>query len=366
MNYLLETENLDFTIGNFRLEDVSLGLQSGEYHALLGPNAAGKTVLLKCLLGLHRPRGGTVRLKGKDITSRPPEKRRLGYLPQTYGLFPHLTAGENIDFAVRRSRGGGGRKRLLDLLRIRGLLERPVGELSGGQRQRVALARCLAAGPEAILLDEPFSAVDEETRRYLWIELKETFRKLGVTVLQVTHSLEEAYTLGEKISVLIEGRIRQSGTREEIFQHPQDPDVARYLNYRNIFSGPVRQTAGGWEADLGHFRVRPPGPPPAGGRVTVCLRPQDLKIIREGVPVRDSLRDNLYSGEISALYPFPEYSLARFKIAGSPRKWDLELKFPSYIKDRHGLCPGKEIRVAAWAPAIIVFRPRQSGRYGGP
>ncbi len=356
MNYLLKTENLDFAIGDFRLEDVSLGLERGEYHVLLGPNAAGKSILLKCLLGLHRPRMGTVRLLGKDITSRPPEKRRLGYLPQTYGLFPHLTAGGNIDFAARRSRGGGGRERLLDLLRIRGLLDRPVGELSGGQRQRVALARCLAAGPEAILLDEPFSAVDEETRRYLWIELKETFRKLGVTVLQVTHSLEEAYTLGEKISVLIDGRIRQSGSREEIFQRPADPAVARYLNYRNIFSGPVERRRGGWEVDLGHFRIRPPGAPPAGGKAAVCLRPQDLKIIREDVPVRGSLQDNLYSGEIAALYPFPEYCLARFKIAGSPREWDLELKFPSYIKDRHGLCTGKEIRVAAWAPAIIVFR----------
>ncbi len=355
MSYLLETENLAFSIGDFQLVDVSLALESGEYHVLLGPNAAGKTVLLKCLLGLHRPRGGAVRLRGKDITSRPPEKRRLGYLPQTYGLFPHLTAGGNIDFAVRRSRGGGGREQLLDLLGIRGLLERPVGELSGGQKQKVALARCLAAGPEAILLDEPFSAVDEETRSYLWIELKETFRKLGVTVLQVTHSLEEAYTLGEKISVLIDGSVRQSGTREEIFQRPGDPDVARYLNYRNIFSGPVRKNSGGWEADLGHFRVRPPGPPPAGERVTVCLRPQDLKIIREGVPVRDSLRDNLYSGEIAALHPFPEYCLARFKVTGSPREWDLELKFPSYIKDRHGLHPGKKIRVAAWSPNIIVF-----------
>ncbi len=356
----LAIDSLDCVVGDFSLRGVSLSVPGGEYHLLLGPTGSGKSTLIKCVLGLLSPSAGRILLGGEEITSFPPERRRLGYLPQNYALFPHLDVEQNILFSLKSGRISSARAHrdlegLLSLLKIESLRKRRVRELSGGEKQKTALARALLARPRLLLLDEPFSAVDEGSRRSLWLELKRAAGEIGVTVIHITHHLDEAYTLGERISVLIDGKIRQSGSREEIFERPGSPEVARYLNYRNIFAGPIVKTESGWAVDLGHFRVAPPGPAPAAETAEVCLRPQDLKVIREDTPVRDALRANLFSGEIVSLFAFPEYCLMRFKIDGSPRAWDLELKFPAFISIRHRLAPGKRIRVAAWAPSIIVF-----------
>lgn len=356
----LQIQSLSFRMGMFAVEDINLSCARGEYHILLGPTGSGKSSLIKCLLGLHPAGGGRIFLHGRDITDEPPERRRMGYVPQDYALFPHLNVEENIRFGLRAGKRAAPDAdsivdSLCETLAIEGLRTRSVRGLSGGEQQRVALGRALASRPEIILLDEPFSAIDEGTRRDLWFELQRIIKKVGITALHITHNLDEAYTLGEKLSVLIGGRLAQSGGKLDIFERPASASVARYLNYRNVFSGAAEPHTAGTRIHLGHFSIVAGERIKEGAEVTLCVRQQDIKIVREGSDIREELRDNVFSGEVVSLFQLPQFCVMRFRIAGSPKEHDLELKFPAYIRQRHDLHAGKKVRVAIWSPGIIVF-----------
>ncbi len=357
----LDIQSLNFAIGGFSLRDVHFRCRRAEYHILLGPTGSGKSTLMKCILGIYRPKGGSIHLNGKNISADPPECRSMGYLPQDFALFPHLNVERNIRFGLHPRKLPLGQadelvNRLCHILKIDGLRNRGVKHLSGGEKQKVALARALASQPEIILLDEPFSSIDEGARRLLWFELKRAIAEVGITAIHITHNLEEAYTLGEQLSVLIDGVLVQRGARQEIFERPASERVARYLNYRNVFSGRTEKFEGGTRINLRHFSVVVKDEIQEGRGIALCIRPQDLKIVRESVLIRDSLRRNVFSGEIVALFPLPEHCVMLFKINGSPQRYDLELRFPIYIKKRHDLYVGKKVRVAVWEPSIIVFR----------
>jgi ABC-type Fe3+/spermidine/putrescine transport system ATPase subunit len=356
----LEVDALSVRLGAFHLRDITLSCAQGEYHILMGPTGSGKSSLIKCILGLIRVQGGSIRLHGRDITHDPPERRRMGYVPQNYALFPHLSVEENIRFGLkaRKIRAGDADSivaELCEVLNIGRLRRQSVQTLSGGERQKVALGRALAAQPEIVLLDEPFSSIDEGAKRTLWFELKRIMTEVGVTALHITHNLEEAYALGERLSILIKGDLIQSGSKQEIFEQPISEDVARYLNYRNVFSGVAESHPAGTSIRAGHFQLVVGKRIREGASVRLCVRPQDIKIVREGMPLKDSLRRNTFSGSIVSLLPLPESCLMWFKMHGSPNPYDLELKFPAYIRVRHQLSPGQDIRVALWEPNIILF-----------
>ena len=360
-NPYLNISNLRFLIGAFQLTDIDLSVRQGEYHVLLGPTGSGKSTLMKCILGLYKPSCGSIILDDSDLLPLPPEKRDLGYLPQNYALFPHLSVEGNIRFGLhsRRLSASAEDKEVTiqcNAFQIGPLRERDVRTLSGGEQQKVALARALITRPKVILLDEPFSSIDEGSRRMLWFDLKQAIRRAGVTAIHITHHLEEAYTLGDRLSVLVDGRLVQSGRKEEVFGQPAMESVARFLGYRNIFYGETRSMFGGTEIELGDFSVKTSKKIPAGERVAICLRPQYIKIIREGDPIRKSLERNVFKGEVVSIFMLPEHCLMRFQISGSPSPFDLELKFPAYIKERLSLSVGKKITVALWEPSIIVFR----------
>jgi len=156
--------------------------------------------------------------------------------------------------------------------------------------------------------------------------------------------------------VLINGQLVQNGTKTQIFEHPASEDVARYLNYTNIFHGNTEPLPSGTQINLGHFRVIVDRQLPAGKPVTVCLRQQDIKIIIENAPIKDSLQKNIYPGTVVDLFPLPESCLMWFRMDGSPNRKDFELKFPLYLVQRHNLYPNKKIRVALWEPTIILFQ----------
>ena len=359
--HYLNLQALQFSIDDFRLTDIDISVRKGEYHVVLGPTGSGKSTLMKCILGLYRPSGGSITLDDNDLLRLPPEKRGLGYLPQNYALFPHLSVEGNIRFGLhsRRLPAAAEEKEVTlqcDALQIGPLRGRDVRTLSGGEQQKVALARALITRPKVILLDEPFSSIDEGSRRRLWFDLKQTIRRAGVTAIHITHHLEEAYTLGDRLSVLVDGRLVQSGRKEVVFGYPATESVARFLGYRNIFYGDSRNLPGGTAIDLGYFLVKTSKKIPAGERVAICLRPQYIKIIREDEPIRESLERNVFKGEVISIFMLPEHCLMRFQISGSPSPFDLELKFPAYIKERLSLSVGKKITVALWEPSIIVFR----------
>jgi ABC-type Fe3+/spermidine/putrescine transport system ATPase subunit len=353
-------ESLNVSLGEFSLNDITLSCGRGEYHILLGPTGSGKSSLLKSMLGFHRPESGRIDLDGRDITRELPERRQMGYVPQDYALFPHLNVEQNLRFGLRAGDARGARAdalvdRLCEMLKIEHLRKRRIQNLSGGERQKVAIGRALGAQPKMILLDEPFSSIDEGAKRGLWFELRQLVKQVGVTTLHVTHNLEEAYSLGERLSVMIDGRLVQSGERKEIFERPANERVARYFNYTNIFDGIAEEHPEGTRIDLGHFGVVVRTKVAEGKRVKLCVRQQDIRIIREGAPIRDTLRRNVLAGEITGLFPLLEEYVMWFRMERSPRKYDLELRFPIYMQGRHDLYEGKKIRVALWEPMITLF-----------
>ena len=228
--------------------DVAFECGAGELLALVGPSGSGKTTVLRCIAGLATPRDGEVTCNGETwlATGRSeaasPQQRRVGLVFQHYALFPHLDALANVASAMshqpRRERAARARA-LLARVNMEGLEARRPSELSGGQRQRVALARALARDPRALLLDEPFSAVDQLTRRRLRLELAQLRREIRIPMVLVTHDLDEAQLLGDRLSVLHHGRTLQTGEMQEVLQHPASAVVARLLDHRNVFTGVV-------------------------------------------------------------------------------------------------------------------------------
>jgi ABC-type Fe3+/spermidine/putrescine transport system ATPase subunit len=356
----LHVDSLHIRLGKFSLDNISLSCGKGDYHILLGPSGSGKSTLVKCILGFHKMSSGTIVLDGKNITRELPENRRMGYVPQNYALFPHLNVEQNIAFGLK-ARGILAHEReaivnrLVGILKIEKLLKRRVQNLSGGEKQKVALGRALGAKPEVILLDEPFSSIDEGGKRGLWFELKQIVEEVGITTIHITHNLEEAYTLGQHLSVLIGGNLVQHGPKQDIFERPRNENIAKYLGYTNIFKGIAEEGAPGTRIGLNGFDVAVKDTVPIGKEVTLCIRQQDIKIVRENTPLKDSLKRNVFSGTIVDLFPLPEFCLMWFKLDGSEKSYDMELKFPLHIRDRHNLYPGKKVQVALWEPTIILF-----------
>jgi ABC-type Fe3+/spermidine/putrescine transport system ATPase subunit len=239
---MIRLAGVSLTIGSFRLRSIDLEVNRGEYFAILGPSGAGKTKLLECVAGLEFPSAGEISIDDRNVTELPPERRNIGLMYQDYLLFPHLTVRKNITFGLRaalRSHAGERVAELADLLKIDHLLDRSITGLSGGEQQRVALARALVTGPRALLLDEPLSALDPQSRKSLRRELGLIHRQLGMTTVHVTHDFEEAMVLADRIAVMSEGEIVQVGPPEEVFRRPASAFVAEFFGLENLFKGEI-------------------------------------------------------------------------------------------------------------------------------
>lgn len=242
MSFFLEVENLEKRHGGLKtLDGVSFGLEEGEILTLLGPSGGGKTTLLRILAGLEAPDAGRVRLSGRDLGAAPAHKRGVGFVFQDAALFPHLSVGANVAFGLRMA--GMNRKErelrvqeMLDLVELSGMERRRVHGLSGGERQRVALARSLAPSPELLLLDEPLGALDRNLRERLARDLRRILKKRKLAAIFVTHDQEEAFFLGDRIAVLLAGRLVRVDTPEGLSAHPGSLAVARFLGEPNVFA----------------------------------------------------------------------------------------------------------------------------------
>jgi thiamine transport system ATP-binding protein len=221
------------------LDDVSLQVDDSEIVAVLGPSGSGKTTLLRVIAGLQRPASGRVLLDGRDLTPVPPHRRGIGYVFQDHALFHHRDVAGNVAFGLRmRNEPREAIERrtheLLDLVGLAGFGPRSVATLSGGEQQRVALARALAPTPRILLLDEPLGSLDRRLRDRLLEDLDRIFAQIGVTAVYVTHDQTEAFALGDRVAVMREGKIVQTGAPDEVWAHPVDVDTARFLGFRNI------------------------------------------------------------------------------------------------------------------------------------
>ena len=241
---MIELKNVHVKAADFHLEQINLSVAKGIYTVILGPTGAGKTVLLESIAGLHAVREGEILLNGKNVTGMVPEERGVSIVYQDYTLFPHLTAKENIIFGLKvrhmpRAKIGEELEWICGIFDVHSLLKRLPATLSGGERQRVALARALITKPEILLLDEPLSALDAESREEMYTQLKDTHQKLNITTLHVTHDFEEAMSLADSIVVINQGKIAQVGKPSEIFYHPSSKFVANFTMARNIFKGKI-------------------------------------------------------------------------------------------------------------------------------
>ena len=260
---MIRIEDLHVRLPEFSLEGIDLHARKGEFFVLLGPTGSGKTVLLESIAGLMPVTRGEIHLDGREVTRLPPERRAIGIVYQDSALFPHLSVRENITYGLRYHDTDPARSkerldRLVEVLGIDHLLERGPAHLSGGEKQRVALARALVVAPDLLLLDEPLSALDPNFREEIRDILKDLHRNTGITVLMVTHDFAEARYLADRIAIIRNGRLEQTGGCDEIFMRPATPFTARFVGMRNRFEARFH----GPKAVVGEIALQLQAPPP--------------------------------------------------------------------------------------------------------
>ena len=222
------------------LKNFNLSLEKGELVSILGPSGCGKTTTLRTIAGFMAPSRGSIIINGIDYTNKPPNKRNIGLVFQSYALFPHFTVFNNVAFGLkmRKTPNDVIKKKvdhLIDMVGLNGLEDRLPGQLSGGQRQRVALARAMVIEPSLLLLDEPLSNLDARLRINMRSEIRKLQKKVGISMLYVTHDQAEALSLSDRIIVLHSGKIEQEGTPENIYARPSSPFVAKFMGFENNF-----------------------------------------------------------------------------------------------------------------------------------
>jgi len=297
---MITVENLSVDFPEFRLTDINLSIENGDFFVLIGPTGAGKTVLLEALVGLIPVDEGKISIKGAEITHFPPEKRGIGIVYQDYALFPHLTVVNNIKYGLHFHKIDGTEAQnrlswLLDRLNLNSLVGRFPTNLSGGELQRVALARALIVNPSVLLLDEPLSALDPNFRVEIQTELKRLHKETDITFLMVTHDFSEVLSLANRVAVMNQGKIEQIGEVSEIFEKPCSPFVADFVGIKNVFKASFNGTSAmvsGLKIEIGKGRTLNPTPQ------YLAIRPEDVIIGKQNGVSR--LR-NHYSGIITQI-----------------------------------------------------------------
>lgn len=241
---MLDIKNLCLRAETFQVDQISFCVPSGGCHALVGSTGSGKTLVLETIAGLRKAQSGSICWLDRDITTLPPEQKKLAYVPQDLALFPHMTVRENIEYGLRMQKKlSSGTHAEIDQLAqslgITSLLDRSIKNLSGGERQRTALARALAPGNKLLLLDEPFSALHEAMRKELWLLLKTLQQQYGITILIVTHDMEEAFFLADSVTFIARGSVVQSGDKLQVYRYPHNVEAAKFFGVQNLFSAKV-------------------------------------------------------------------------------------------------------------------------------
>lgn len=261
MRAFLKVEKMSVGYGTTTvLDKLDLGIEKGEFVALLGSSGCGKTTLLRTIAGFARPFAGSIQVADRDVTQMPPDKRGMALVFQSYALWPHMTVAQNIGYGLKlqkRSRGDIDARvsEMQNLLGLSGLGNRKPGQLSGGQRQRVALGRALAVDPEILLLDEPLSNLDARIRLTVRHEIRSLQKRLGITAIHVTHDREEAMVMADRIVIMNAGRIEQQGSPEEVYNKPASPFVAAFMGAENLLSMQVNVKGEQIELQEGAFNA---------------------------------------------------------------------------------------------------------------
>jgi molybdate transport system ATP-binding protein len=346
--------------------EAELACAPGELLALVGPSGSGKSTLLRCIAGLHAAAEGSIRCDGETWfdagagLSRPVQARRVGFVFQSYALFPHLSALENVAAALGgltlAERTARARERLARV-HLDGLENRKPAALSGGQQQRVAVARALARDPAVLLLDEPFSAVDQVTRRKLQQELARLRADLNIPMLLVTHDLDEARMLADRMVILHKGRTLQAGPPDEVMTRPANASIARLVGLHNLFEGVLVEAGGGLKlAWLGHRLdvARIAGRP--GERVSWVIPPEGVLLHRRERPSRGEA-ENPVPGTVQDSVRLGPFTQIRLVPDGGAEP--IAFSVPTHVAERNDIAPGAAARVTLLAESIHLM-PREA------
>jgi ABC-type Fe3+/spermidine/putrescine transport system ATPase subunit len=316
---LLSLKNISRTFGSTRaVADVSLDVNQGEFFGLLGPSGCGKTTTLRMIAGLEKPDAGSILFQNADITNLPPERRGFGMVFQNYALFPHLNVFDNVAFGLRARHKSKTEmdervNSALELVQLPGYGKRAVDELSGGQQQRVAIARAIAIEPVLLLFDEPLSNLDVSLREETRSELRELVTRLGLTAVYVTHDQEEAFALCDRISVMVGGRLMQTGRPRELYEQPSEIAVASFLGRNNLIKamrlsssktseGEFKTLEGGHTL---HLPVKHEELAPLNKPVYLAIRPEHVALTSSRNGAKNSLsariREIVFGGATSTV-----------------------------------------------------------------
>ena len=348
----MELRGVDKYFGDLAaVEQLDLGFEEGEFFTLVGPSGSGKTTLIRMLAGMEKPTHGDILLRGERINDRPANQRPTCMVFQSLALFPHMTVGGNVEYPLK-CRGvspAERRVRASECLQLSHLpvsyYDRPVTTCSGGERQRVALARALAFDPEILFFDEPLSAIDYRLRKTLEKEIKDIQRETGKTFVYITHSLEEAMVMSDRIGVMREGRLAQIGTPHEIYTAPTNRFVSEFMGEVN--SMPVKRGADDrlWSESL-QLAITPPGPLDSSfTEGTLIIRPENMRLLSD----TETDDVNALQGEI-----FNEYLLGsriQFQIRASGSTFLVER-----MRESGETVSGKSVRFG-WNPAESLLFP---------
>jgi len=281
------------------VDDVSFALPRGALVTLLGPSGCGKTTTLRLIAGLELPTRGRIEIAGRDVTRLAAAERRIAMVFQSYALFPHMTVVENVAYGLvvggaRRTEAEAEAGAMLASLGLEGLGQRLPAELSGGQQQRVAVARALVLRPEVLLFDEPLSNLDARLRRRVREDIRDLQKRLGLSVIYVTHDQQEALAVSDLVCVMRSGRIAQMGTPTELYDDPADAFVADFMGEANVIAGevlgPGRIVLGGTTLEAA-MRDHPPGP------AQIAVRPEAVSLRREGEGLKGRVSRAAFLGQ---------------------------------------------------------------------
>jgi len=348
---MITLENVSHEWDDFSLKNVSFSVNKGEHFIILGPTAAGKTLILETIAGFYVPRKGKILLNGKNITRIPPEKRKIGFVYQDYSLFPHMSVKENVAFGLKMQKLPKREietkvQDIMDSMGISYLDKRLPFTLSGGEQQRVALARSLVIDPDILLLDEPLSALDPRTRESLIEELKRIHEVRGTTTIHVTHDQDEALALADRIGVIMNGELVQVDTPYTVFNEPVTEKIATFVGVENVLKGKIISNENGMVVvETGNYQIRALSNLKEG-EVNVFIRPEN--IILSKVKLESSARNSI-SGKISKINQFG----ATFRIYMDN---GLSALVTKHAIEELGLNVGKKVYASFKATAIHLIK----------